>query len=115
MRASSLFELVVHPRRLCVPRQLGSILAVSAALAVLCAPAHAQQAPSDGSKAASGDELMEIVVTAQKRQENLPKVPIAITAVSADALRDRNIQEAAELRNSCPACSSSRSTTKWAR
>jgi iron complex outermembrane recepter protein len=101
MRASSLFEMVVQPQHLWVPRVLrhcGNILAVAAALAVLCGPAYAQQAPSDGSKAAStGDELMEIVVTAQKRQENLQKVPIAITAVSADALRDRNIEEAAEL------------------
>ena len=73
-------------------------LLMAAAVAFACNSASAQQAAApDGTAAASPVELAEIVVTAQKRQENLQKVPIAITAVSADTLRERDISEAAEL------------------
>lgn len=73
-------------------------LLVAAAVAFACSTARAQQtAPGDSAVAANPVELAEIVVTAQKRQENLQKVPIAITAVSAETLRERDISEAAEL------------------
>jgi iron complex outermembrane receptor protein len=46
--------------------------------------------------------LEEIVVTAQKVEQDLQKVPISITAVSDDALRDRGISEAADLEGLFP-------------
>jgi iron complex outermembrane recepter protein len=41
--------------------------------------------------ASTDDGLAEIVVTAQKRAENLQKVPIAVTAVSGDEIAQRGI------------------------
>lgn len=59
--------------------------------------ATAQTAPQP---AAGGVE--EIVVTAQKRAENLQKVPIAVTAVSGAALERAQIRDIQGLANSIP-------------
>jgi iron complex outermembrane receptor protein len=49
------------------------------------------------------DEVIEeIVVTAQKRTENLQDVPIAISVVAADALRQFDINNPTELENYVP-------------
>ena len=57
-----------------------SALAILAALAA-AAPAAAQQAPSDAAVT-----LDEIIVTAQRRAQNLQEVPIAVTAFNAETL-----------------------------
>ncbi len=44
----------------------------------------------------------EIIVTAQKRQENLQDVPIAISVVKSEALRELNINNPTELENYIP-------------
>src|SRR6202034_776783 len=46
--------------------------------------------------------LEEIVVTAQKTQQDLQKVPISITAVSQDELRSRGVSSAADLQGLLP-------------
>ncbi len=46
--------------------------------------------------------LEEIVVVARKREEKLQDVPISITAFSAQAIRDRNIQNSYDLANFTP-------------
>ncbi len=56
-----------------------SVLAV-AVLGVMCT-----------NDVAAAEGLEEIVVTAQRREENLQKVPISITAFSADAITQRGI------------------------
>ena len=68
-------------------RRLGTMIA-----AALCAAAHAQTTPeataatgTPSGQIASPDDG-EIIVTAQKRAENLQKVPIVITAVSGAQL-----------------------------
>lgn len=66
--------------------------AMLAALAI-AAPAAAQEAPAE----ASSDRFYEIVVTAQKREQNLNDVGMSITAVSGDVLQDRGIADAADL------------------
>lgn len=53
------------------------------------APAHADDAASADSDPGQG--LGEIVVTAQKRPENLQKTPIAISVISAQGLKDRQV------------------------
>ncbi|WP_121903778.1 TonB-dependent receptor [Sphingomonas sp. PP-CE-3A-406] len=57
----------------------GSVLAGSAAFAQDAAPVQEQAAPADG--------LGDIVVTAERRSENLQKVPLSVGVASGDALR----------------------------
>ncbi|KQS51861.1 TonB-dependent receptor [Sphingomonas sp. Leaf198] len=57
----------------------GSVLAGSAAFAQDAAPVQEQAAPAEG--------LGDIVVTAERRSENLQKVPLSVGVASGDALR----------------------------
>lgn len=43
-------------------------------------------------------EVGEIVVTAQKRAENIQSVPLSVTAVTGDSLREQHIEQLQELR-----------------
>ena len=63
-------------------------------------PAFAQ----DAAIAAADDNNAgtDIVVTAQKRAERLQDVPLAVTAVSADALSNRQINDSASLVQAVP-------------
>src|SRR5579863_9156451 len=66
----------------------------AAVAAILSAPStaivYAQQANTTPA-AATGNELSEVVVTAQRRSENLQDVPITIQAISGDTLRQLNV------------------------
>jgi iron complex outermembrane recepter protein len=62
-----------------------------ASIASLSIPAFAQDAEDDNSGFA------EIVVTAQKREENLQQIPVAISAVSAEQLELRGLSEIKDL------------------
>ena len=78
------------------PALLG--LMVTVAQACLFLPAQAQDAGGAAApaKAAARDEgvqLEDVVVTARKREELLSSVPVAVTALSADALEKVNIQD----------------------
>lgn len=74
------------------------ILATSAICASLAAlPARADTAPAHAAAAApadaadgSGEQLADIVVTAQKRETNLQKTPISISVLSGSDLADRH-------------------------
>ncbi|HVW67885.1 MAG TPA: TonB-dependent receptor [Steroidobacteraceae bacterium] len=48
------------------------------------------------------DGLQEIVVTARKREENLQQVPVSITAVTTDELKQRSIESLQDLGMSTP-------------
>lgn len=64
------------------------------------APAYAQDAATaavEGNNAST-----DIVVTAQKRAERLQDVPLAVTAVSADTLSNRQINDSASLVQAVP-------------
>lgn len=65
-----------------------AMLAVSAALGALALPgvAAAQDAPETGAQVRANDE---IVVTAQKREENLQDVPVSISVVGGDDLMEQ--------------------------
>ena len=52
-----------------------------------CAAATA----TTGESAKAGGDLLEVVVTARRREESLKDVPIAVTALSGDALRDQQV------------------------
>ena len=85
-------------RRAGMCRQLAPLaLAVSAASAIYAPPVAAQS----GEKQMV--ELEEVLVTARRREESLQDVPIAITAMSADFLREQNITELNDLAIHVPA------------
>ncbi len=73
----------------------------AAAIALQAAPAFAQAV---GPAPVSDDEsqLPDIVVTAQKRSERLQDVPIAVTAITADAIQKRRTLDLVDLSNQAP-------------
>lgn len=46
--------------------------------------------------------LEEVIVTAQKREQNLQEVPVAVTAFDASALENAGVQDVTELQKSVP-------------
>jgi iron complex outermembrane receptor protein len=52
--------------------------------------------------AADSDKLEEVVITAQKRSENIQDVPIAVTAFTAQALQDKGVVDIHGLANLTP-------------
>jgi iron complex outermembrane receptor protein len=52
--------------------------------------------------AMADSELSEVVVTAQRQSERIRDVPIALTAVSADELREKGIRQAADITSLVP-------------
>jgi iron complex outermembrane receptor protein len=64
-------------------------------------PAFCQEPPPTAKSAPRGD-LEEVVVTAEKRTENLQQVPIAVTAFTSEALQDRAITDVHGLSNLTP-------------
>lgn len=85
-----------------------AILLTTAALGAMAmaTPGTAQEANS-----APGNGLAEIVVTAQKRVERLQDVPVAVSAVTGDALRSSNFVNLADIRFLAPAVQFSDSNT----
>ncbi|MBB3861247.1 outer membrane receptor protein involved in Fe transport [Novosphingobium hassiacum] len=71
-------------------------VSVAAMAVAITMPAYAQDA------AAPTGGIAEIVVTAQKRAENVQDVPIAISAFSADSLQERAVSSVASLSNISP-------------
>lgn len=75
---------------------------------VLAASAAAPQAPPQAAPAQepapvpSDDSGEEIIVTAQKKEEKLQNVPIAVTAISAQGLDDHKIEGGSELVRAVP-------------
>lgn len=79
--------------------QFKSVLYVSASLLTfgLAAPSWAQEAET---KADAG--IAEIVVTAQRREENLQDVPVSVSAFSAEQLAARGTTDASRLEGMVP-------------
>jgi iron complex outermembrane recepter protein len=71
---------------------------MSGAALAIAMPAYAQSASAEESQGG----IKEIVVTAQKRAENVQDVPIAISAFTADALSERAVTSVASLSNIAP-------------
>jgi iron complex outermembrane recepter protein len=76
----------------------------SAALAVMAGPSVAQTEPAavQAADASNGAGLEEIIVVAQKRAENLQKVPIAITAVAQERLESAGVTDMQDLQVAVP-------------
>lgn len=71
-------------------RTLRNCAVVTGSLSLLSSAAFAQ------------DALQEVVVTAQKREQNIQNVPIAITAFTADTLKSKGIGDIHALSNLTP-------------
>lgn len=82
---------------------LSSTVAMAAVFA-LATPAFAQDAAPAGDQdgASDGGGFGEIIVTAQKRAENLQDVPISATVVNADQLASRQIFDPSQLQLVAP-------------
>jgi len=74
-----------------------SLIATSVVMVVFAAAAAFAQDATPG-----GAVLEEVIVTAQKRAENLQDVPIAITALTGAALQDRHISNIQDLDLAAP-------------
>ncbi len=77
------------------------------ALLSAAAPANGQNvapaAPAQGTAAAVEQKgLDEIIVTAQKRSQNLQDVPLAVSAISSDSLKARGITNTTDLFGALP-------------
>jgi len=81
-----------------------SLLLVAGQLFAMAATAA--ELSSDG-----GDRLEEIVVTAQRREEKLQSVPVAVTAFSEAAIRDAGIRNTADFMGFTPNVSFDQSFT----
>ncbi|MGR4890289.1 TonB-dependent receptor domain-containing protein [Sphingopyxis sp. LARHCG72] len=84
----------------------GKIFVVSPARKVAQLPAETvSAAPIAAASAAPAQEISdgsEIIVTAQRKEEKITDVPIAMTALSGDALDDRKIEGGSELLRAVP-------------
>ncbi len=65
-------------------------------------PTHVYAQAANVQASDSGSGLSEIVVTAQRREERSQSVPIVITALSAEALRERGITNLESLQSEVP-------------
>ena len=72
----------------------------SASIAALATTAAAQTAPP-----AKPEQLQEVVVTAQKRSENVQTVPISMTALTGAALADKAVVSLQDLQFAAPSLS----------
>ena len=84
-----------------------AVSAIALAMGLCAAPALAQTAPT--SAEADDSSVPEIVVTAQRKSENLQNVPLAITAVSGKVLAEKNITDVTRLQDIAPGLSIGRS------
>lgn len=99
--------MVPGPRSIIESRAHLLAAAAASAIAVCASPAYAQaSAPNPEAQQTplplSSDAAGDIVVTAQRRSESLLNVPLAVTAITGDALQRRGISQPTELRSIIP-------------
>src|SRR5277367_2472055 len=88
-------------------RWMRAVTVFLAGLAVFCfTVASAQQVgPGSSTEGRASDALTEIVVTAERRSENLQTTPIAVTVLSADELVKKGVVQMADLQTASPSLS----------
>ncbi len=83
--------------------QLSVALLSSAATLAIAAPVSAQSNVEDRTEAQTVDDGIEvIVVTAQRREENLQDVPISVSVVGREEIRDKDISDVSRLEQVVP-------------
>ncbi|HEU0305766.1 MAG TPA: TonB-dependent receptor plug domain-containing protein, partial [Lysobacter sp.] len=80
-------------------RKLLSLAVATALGSLLAAPVSAQDAapPAEGAPEEKATTLSELVVTAQKREEALQDVPISVTALPEQLLRDTGVRDVKDM------------------
>jgi iron complex outermembrane recepter protein len=82
-----------------------AVIMISATMAVAAsAMAEAADTAADA-QAADASPLQEVIVTAERREESLQKVPIAITVLSSEAIQRQNIADIHDLNKVAPSLS----------
>lgn len=77
-------------------------LLTHAMLGAMCCGAAVPAMAQDSASPAAGNQLEEIVVTAQRREESLQKVPVAVTAITGDSLGQRGLNGVEDLSSAVP-------------
>src|SRR5580700_4175266 len=78
------------------PHAFRPLIGLAALSALVFAPAGAQQAPASPAAHDPG-ALEEVIVTAQKREEDIQKVPLSVVAFSSAVLDETGVQDFASL------------------
>ncbi|WP_421937933.1 TonB-dependent receptor [Phenylobacterium sp.] len=78
-------------------RLYGYLASASTLALVLTAAAPARAADANAADGDAGPALEELLVTAQKRSENLQDTPIAISVLTSQGLEDRNVYSLVDL------------------
>jgi iron complex outermembrane receptor protein len=81
-------------------RAISLVLAIYGAVA--CGPSWAADAAETNADNPGTPELGEIIVTAEKRSENIQDVPISVIAVSSQALQDAGVKDIRDLQTLTP-------------
>jgi len=82
-----------------IPKSRARLLVCTALASISFLPVQALAAGADSDKSTG---LQEIIVTAQKREQNVQDVPIAVTAITGAALTDNRVVSVADLSGLAP-------------
>ncbi|HWY73821.1 MAG TPA: TonB-dependent receptor [Burkholderiaceae bacterium] len=76
---------------------------VRSGLVFLILPATAQQAqPDANAPARKGDQIEQVIVTSQKRSEDVEKIPLSVSVLSAETLKEDHITDFTDLTRNIP-------------
>ena len=75
-----------------------ALIMASASTAAMAQSVAANEAAASG----GSTRLEEVVVTATRRSENLQKVPVAVTAITAAALKNQGVFNTSDLNHAIP-------------
>lgn len=88
-----------------ITRAISLIIGSSSLSLNLLSPAFGQTVSPSANSTASNGELEEVIVTAQRRKQNILDVPYNISAVSGTEIDDNHVMDSAELMRSIPGVS----------
>jgi hypothetical protein len=92
----------------------GLLAAALAALLLGPGAALGAEPEQNATREAAATELPTVVVTAQKREENVQKIPMSLTVVPDDELNDSGVRDTSELMRYIPnpSCATRATTTR---
>ena len=91
-------------------RGLMAAASAMALLAMSAGAAAAQQAPTPSQDPGTSSTVDDVIVTAQRRSQNLQDVPIAVSAVTAEMAETKGIRQLDDLNVAVPGVNISRTT-----